>query len=176
MVFADDQQMLEMALIENIQRENLKLSRENLSIAQVRKRIGIADSGEVHRWEARIATARADVIRAAALRNQAEIAVNRLLARPLEEDFSTEETDINTVGLSQEQRFSDYLNNPLKFKILRNFFAQEALEISPELRSLNASRNAIARRKKAARRSYYIPNVQASASVTTKGKRPLQLP
>jgi outer membrane protein TolC len=122
------------------------------------------------------------VIRAAATRNQLEISLNQLLVRPLEEGFNTAETTITDVGLTQESRFATYLNNPFKFRVLRDFFAEEAVDLAPELRALAASKRAVKRRKTAAKRSFYIPDVQAQASVTHRfyqagaGSQPLDLP
>ena len=87
--------MLQTKTIERIQRDNLRLTRSNLEIAQARVDLGAATRDEVFRWESQIATNRKDLIDASALRNQAEIAVNRILNRPIEESFLTEETALD---------------------------------------------------------------------------------
>jgi len=77
---------------ERIQRENLKRIRSNLELAQVREAVGVAGPAEVYRWESEMATNRKAVIQASAQRSLAEIELNRLLHRPLEEPFITIET------------------------------------------------------------------------------------
>ena len=54
----------------------------------MRESIGYSRRSEVFRWESEIASDRKDVIEANAQRNLAEIALNRLLHRPLEESFT----------------------------------------------------------------------------------------
>ncbi len=71
--------------IERIQKDNLRLTRSNLELAQARVEIGQAGREELFRWESQIATNRKDVVGASAIRNQAELAVNRVLNRPIEE-------------------------------------------------------------------------------------------
>ena len=84
---------------ERIQRENLTLTRSNLELAQSRRRIGVARASEVIRWENQIAINRRSVIEAGAARSVAEIALNRLLQRPLEEPFETAEVDLDDPAL-----------------------------------------------------------------------------
>ena len=79
---------------ERVQRLNLDLTRENLEMARVRQTIGVTGPAEVFRWESQIATARRNVIDANAQRNLAEMALNRILHRPLEEDFETAEISL----------------------------------------------------------------------------------
>ena len=61
------------------------VKRVNLALARDRLRIGVATSAEVARWEAEIAIDRKELIDAIAARNQAEIELNRLMGRPLEQ-------------------------------------------------------------------------------------------
>ncbi len=72
---------------EGVRKQNLSLTRTNLDLSRVRQSIGTANPAEVFRWESQVATERSQVISASALRNQAEIALNRILNRPLEESF-----------------------------------------------------------------------------------------
>ncbi len=74
---------------EGVQRDNLKLTRKNLSLAETRYTIGVSGREEVFRWQTQIAESRSDVIQASATRNQAEIELNRILNRPLEGPFQT---------------------------------------------------------------------------------------
>ncbi len=56
---------------EDIQRENLSVTRSNLDLAQVRQGLGVAGPAEVIRWENQIANNRRNVIDASARRNVA---------------------------------------------------------------------------------------------------------
>ena len=70
-----------------IQRNNLQLSRSNLSLARRRFDAGASGRDEVLRWRSEIARNRLSLLEAAAGRTAAEIAVNRILNRALEEPF-----------------------------------------------------------------------------------------
>ena len=152
---------------ERIQRENLTLTRSNLELAQSRRRIGVARASEVIRWENQIAINRRDVIEAGATRSVAEIALNRLLHRPLEEPFATAEVDLDDPALLANTATVDtYIDNPFAFAIFRDFMTAEALEQSPELRQLDAAIAAGERTVLAARRALWAPTVAAGGDLT----------
>jgi outer membrane protein TolC len=152
--------------VERIERENLNITRENLEFAEVRRSIGTASPGEVYRWESQIADNRQAVINAVTIRSLTEIELNRLLNRPLEEPFSTTETELTDPQLLTSQvRLAPYISNQRSFRIFRGFMAMEALEASPELKALSALAAAQRRTLKAADRSFYIPTLALQASV-----------
>ncbi|MGW8321917.1 MAG: TolC family protein [Thermodesulfobacteriota bacterium] len=80
--------------VERIEKQNLNLTRSNLELAKVRRSIGISGPAEVYRWEAAIANSRQVVLRAVSRRQRAERALNRVLNRPLDELFTTEDVDL----------------------------------------------------------------------------------
>ena len=155
--------------LEGIQKDNLRLSRTNLTLAEVRVRVGFASRAEVFRWESAIATARADVIDASATRNQAEIELNRILARPLEEPFSTVETGLtDTSFVTSDPRTQRFIGDPLSFRAFRAFLVQEAFDQSPELRELNDLIAAQDRLLAASKRSFFLPDVALQGDVTSR--------
>lgn len=150
--------------LERIQQENLKLSRSNLGLSQVRESVGYSGRAEVYRWEGEIAANRQSVINANARRNLAEIQFNRLLNRPLEENFATAEVSIEETGLFTEQgRLLKYMNNQLAFKTLRSFFVQEGIAASPEIAQLDAAIAAQERFLKNTTRNFFVPDLVAQA-------------
>jgi outer membrane protein TolC/ABC-type uncharacterized transport system substrate-binding protein len=125
---------------ERIVRRNLELSRSNLELARTRRAIGMAGPGEVYRWETALANSRAEVINANAIRNLAEIELNRVLYRPLEQSFATEEVGMDDPDVLRYQTgVLVYVDNPYSFKVLRSFLAEEGLRMSPELMALDAA-------------------------------------
>jgi outer membrane protein TolC len=145
---------------ESVNRDNLRLTRKNLSLAETRNTIGVAGREEVYRWQTQIAESRSAVIQASALRNQAEIQLNRILNRPLESPFRVPPPeDIRAVTPGSDPRIVKYLQDPWSFKVFREFMAQEAVRNSPEIRSID---NTIAAREeilKGERRQLGIPDV-----------------
>jgi outer membrane protein TolC len=152
---------------ERIQRDNLRVTRSNLELAQVRQSVGAAGPGEVYRWENQIANNRRAVIDASASRNQAEIALNRLLHRPLEEPFLTEDADLGDPQLEPEEKsLVSYMQNPWSFKVLRSFMVSEALRSAPELRAIDALLEAQRRELSSAERSFWSPTLALQAGVS----------
>ena len=152
---------------ERIQRDNLELTRSNLESARTRLELGAAGPGEVYRWEAQIAGNRSDLIAAAATRNQAEIQLNRVLNRPLEEPFITQEIGVDDAELSKSyEALRDYVDNQEGFGIFRAFMAKEGLEAAPELRQIDAAVRAQERALLASKRVFYRPTVAFQADAT----------
>jgi outer membrane protein len=168
--------------IENIQRQNLDLTRSNLELAQLRRQIGVARAAEVVRWENQIATNRSTVINAFSQRQQAEIALNRVLHRPLEEKFQTEEPALdNPVLITNFAKVFPYVSNPRYFEIFRDFMVEAGLEAAPELRLADAQIRAQERSLLSEQRSFYTPTFSLRAGVVGVGRggagsEPTQIP
>ncbi len=152
---------------ERIQRENLERTRLNLELSVSRREVGTSGPGEVYRWQAEIANNRRDLIASNAQRNQAEIALNRILNRPSEEPFETVEIDLGDpdLGLNYEQ-LRPFINNQQSFRLFRRFVAERAIEAAPELARLDAAVSAQERAVLATKRAFYVPTVGVQASLT----------
>ena len=148
---------------ERIQRDNLKLTRANLELARIRVDAGSSNRADVHRWEARIANDRKAMIDASSQRNLAEIDLQRILHRPPEERFSTEEQDL---AVSPQDGLLQFVGDPQSFRLFRAFMIEEAIARAPEIRRFDAAIAAQKRILKSARRALYSPTlaVQANAS------------
>jgi outer membrane protein len=145
---------------ESVNQDNLRLTRKNLSLAETRNTIGVAGREEVYRWQTQIAESRSAVIEASALRNQAEINLNRVLNRQLEAPFRVPPPEnVRAVIPGSDQRVSKYLQDPLSFKIFREFMAEEAIRNSPEIRSIDNSLRARDEILKGERRQLGIPDI-----------------
>ncbi len=145
---------------EQIGKDNLKLTRSNLELARVRQSIGYSGPGEVYRWESQIATDRNSVIQANSQRNLAEISVNRVLHRPLEEPFQTEQVD------TRMERYRSYMGDPGGFRFFRSFMADEGLAASPELKRLDAAIAAQKQVLRSANQAFWSPTITAEGEVT----------
>jgi outer membrane protein TolC len=168
---------------ERIEKENLNLTRSNLELAKVRRSIGIAGPAEVFRWESAIANSRQVVLQAISRRQQAERALNRLLNRPLDEPFATEEVDLNDpVLITSDERFRKAVSNPWALSVFRSFMVKEGLANSVELRRLDAAIAAQERLLASANRSFWAPTAALSGDVTQflaeggAGKDPIAIP
>ena len=160
--------VLQAKTVENIQKKNLAVTRSNLGLSRARVDIGTAGRDEVLRWRSQIAQDRRNVIAASAQRNQAEIAVNRILNRALEEPFGTVEAGLDDPQLTVNfEVLRPFVERPAAFKLFREFMTREALEASPELRQLDASIRAQERLLLAGKRAFYVPTVNLDAQLQT---------
>lgn len=151
---------------ERIQQENIKVTRQNLDLARVREVVGSAGPAEVFRWESEIATNRKAVIEVNAQRNLAEIQLNRVLHRPAEEDFLTQEISLNDPNLitSYGQLFK-YIENKQTFKIFREFMVEETFKNSPELMALGAAIDVQKRILRSATNNFWSPTIALQGQV-----------
>jgi outer membrane protein len=151
---------------ERILKDNLEVTRSNLQLARVRQAIGAAGPSEVYRWESETAANRSEVITASAIRNRAEIALNRVLHRPAEESFSTEEIDLSDPSLRYvHEQFRPYLSSRWYFSLFRDFMVEEGLRSAPELLAFDAAIAAQETSLTASRRSFFAPEVIFQGSV-----------
>ena len=158
--------LLRAKTLAQVQRNNLELTRSNLELARIRRTIGAANPAEVFRWESQIATDRKELIEAMAQRRVAEIAINRLLHRDLEERFLTAEVNLDDPYLiTGQERFQGYTTTPQRLRVLRNFMVDEGLAASAELGQLDAAIAAQRRAVTAARRSYWVPTLALRAGL-----------
>jgi outer membrane protein TolC len=152
---------------ERIQRQNLDLTRTNLELARVRRQIGVARAAEVVRWENQLANNRRTVITTFSQRQQAEIVLNRVLHRPLEEKFRTEEPSLDhPVLITNFARIFPYVDNPRYFEIFREFLVQEGVAAAPELRLVEAQIRVRERTLRSEQRSFWSPTISLRANLT----------
>ncbi len=151
---------------ERILKDNLQVTRSNLQRARVRESVGAGGPSEVYRWESQIAANRTQVINAAAVRNQAEIALNRILNRPIEERFETKETDLGDPALEYiQEHFQPYISSRAYFSTFRDFLVEVGLENAPELLAFDAAIAAQERSLTASKRAFFAPDIVFRGSV-----------
>jgi outer membrane protein TolC/ABC-type uncharacterized transport system substrate-binding protein len=153
--------------IERIQKENLKLTRENLERAQIRVSIGAAGPEEVYRWESQIAESRRQVLSSESVSLDTMSTVNRILNRPLREVFGVDENDYkDPLNILPSRRMLVYLDNPQELNTMRDFLVEEGLGLSPELQQLDAAISAQERSITLAKREFWVPSVALVGDVT----------
>jgi outer membrane protein TolC len=168
--------VLQAKALERVQRENLLVSRSNLELARVRRAVGSGRAGEVLRWESQIATDRQRVISSESQRALAEIQLNRLLHRPLEERFATTEMTavitpdgrVRTTDpalITSDERLVRYGSNLQAWEVFRNFMVEEGLSLSPELNQLEAAITAQRRAYRSTTNSFWSPTIALQGSV-----------
>jgi outer membrane protein TolC len=146
--------------VRRIYKDNLKLTRSNLELAAAREAVGYALKDEVFRWESEIANGQKDVVSADAQIRKAEVALNRVLNRPLDEAFSTvEQTLDDPAVLGDSRQLFAYIENPRGFHVFRDFEVEEGVKAAPELRQIDALIAASERTILNAERAFYLPDL-----------------
>jgi outer membrane protein TolC len=151
---------------QRIQRDNLKRIRTNLEIARVREAIGMAGPAEVYRWESALATGQKAAMDINTQRMLAEIELNRLLHRPLEEPFITLEVGMNDLALYTNEEVLKLTTNIRSMEIFRKFMVEEGLNSSPELASLNAAIETQERILRSASNRLWLPTFALQGEVS----------
>ncbi|MEL7370062.1 MAG: TolC family protein, partial [Myxococcota bacterium] len=152
---------------ERIQRENLKVTRMELSQADVRQQIGAGGRSEVVRLQNQLATNRKSVIDAVAGRNVAEIELLRLLNQASEAPIQPEDVSLQSLPfMATGERLQRYMTGPSGFRVLRRFMAREALQASPELKATQARLAAQQRRLLSTKLALFVPQISLTAGVT----------
>ena len=159
--------VLRVKTLEQVQQDNLELTRQSLRLAQVREQIGAAGPGERLRLQSELAQRRADRVEAFAQRYAAEVALNQVLNRPLDEEFSTPEADLEGRALVEGDLTTTYLTDFKTVALVGDFLVQEALRLSPEIQGLDAAIAAQERQLLATRRAFYLPVVALQGEVST---------
>ncbi len=156
--------VLRATALEDVTRSNVEVTRTNLDLAKARERIGYSGRAEVLRWESEIARNRQDLATAEAAREQAETELKRILNRPLAEQLPTSEEGLSDViALLESPGFQKYVDNPLNWSIFQDYYAELALENSPEMSAFDSLVRAQERQVSADRRTFYVPDVALQA-------------
>ncbi|MGB5893907.1 MAG: TolC family protein [Ignavibacteriaceae bacterium] len=144
--------------VEQINKDNLILSKSNMELARYRVNVGSANLTELYRWQSEIANNLKAVIEANADKNLAEININQLLDLPAEESFSMGEDSLEQlISIVTGEKIIKYYKNKWDFKIFRDFMVQEAFENSPELKIIYKAIEIQERISTAASTQFYIP-------------------
>ena len=153
--------------LEQIQQDNLDLTLASLRLARQREQIGAAGPGERLRLESELARRRADRIDAFARRSAAEVGLNQVLNRPLDEQFATPEADLEGRALMEGTLATRYLTDLNRFAPLSDFLVEAAVGLAPEIRGLDAVIAARERLLASARQAFYAPTVALQANLST---------
>jgi outer membrane protein len=145
---------------ESVQRTNLDVTRSNYELADVRQAIGVAGPSELYRWQAQLANDQQAVINANMQRNLAEMQLNRILHRPIEENYSLDDVSLldEDLGL-QNPTIKWLMSNPWNFRVLRNFFAEYGVENNPMIHQIDATLDAQERLLASKNWSFIAPTI-----------------
>lgn len=147
--------------------DNLKLTRSNLELAQIRQATGAAGPEEPLRWEVEIASLRKSVMDLYSQMSQVLLALKQSMNVPLVYLVNIEDVSLDDSSLLlSNKKLLSYLEDPLSFDLLTDFLVHEGLVNSHELRQLDAVIAAQERSHTSVRNSLFLPTVAAFAGYT----------
>ena len=152
--------------IEQLEKDNLKLTHANLKRARIRMSTGVAGPDEVYRWETKNAADSRSVLERESASLDAMENLNRILNRPLQELFIAEETDLSDpLLITGNQFFLKMMDNPKYLLRFTDFALREALSRRPELKSFDAVIAAQERQTTSAKRQFWVPDLSLEGQV-----------
>lgn len=156
----------EQALLE-IEKENLTLTHANLKYAQDRVESGVARKSEEYRWESEIASNRQRILDLEANIQVAKSEYNRVLYRPMTLPVLLKDIHLfDPIFALQHQIITSYIDSPNDLNRYNQLIMKIARENSTELKSIGWQIQAQVRQWTAAKRAYYLPNVNSFAEVS----------
>ena len=158
-------QYLQSQVLLQVKKDNLKLTRNNLELALLRKRVGTSGPEEVYRWEAQEARDRSAVISAESDVEQARIALNQVLNVPQNQlwnpvDIALAEEDDYFLG----NRFFGKIKNEDQVETLEEFVVHFGLQNAPSLLALDRAIEAQQINLSTAKRRFFLPTAHANFS------------
>ncbi len=143
-----------------IQKENLRLTENNLQLARLRVSIGAVEAAEVFRWDQDVAASRASVFAAEADRGRARVELNRILGQPREKRWSFEDIpleDDDTYFL--DNVLSDFIENRDDALRFGEFLREVSVPASPELAAFDYLISARGIQVDRVERDYFLPEI-----------------
>jgi len=148
---------------QRIQEENERVTRENLKLAETRRKVGTAAAGEVYRWRSQLAQDERATIFAFRNVRQAEMSLNRILNRKTESLLNLD-TDMfgSVTHMFNDEAVGDALKTPDGFEALRQWFAEDAMAHAPELREIAEQIQAQERFLASTEREFWAPTFKVN--------------
>lgn len=151
---------------ERLQKENMLLTQANLERAQIRLNTGVAGPDELYRWQSEFANSRQTVLKAESTTRTAKQSMNRIVNRPLSEDFFATEMDLkDPLIIGGNKIFYQLIHNPGNFNRFNSFALQKGLAEAPELKVIDKAISAQERLLTESGRDYWVPTVSLEASL-----------
>lgn len=143
----------------------MALTKRNLEISKLRQTVGYSGQSDVYRWESRLASSATALLEAKNNIKLAKIKLNKLLNRPLNENFIVQEVFLEEASLIDSpygtylRGAKEYVDNPKSLEIYKDFLIQEAIGNSPEISRLNAQIASLERKQASYKRERFVPTV-----------------
>ena len=140
-----------------LRKENLDRIKKNLEISKQRETVGYSSRSDVYRWESQLATETKNLIEAKNTLRLAKIQLNKILNKPLDENFNVKDAFADNGQFNVYESFKNNVKNQQSLQVLTQFLIEEAMQRSTEILQIDASIAALERSVKSIRRQRFIP-------------------
>ncbi len=153
--------------LEQVQKSNVELTRDNLELAKSRVQIGESSRADEIRWKSQIARDRQSLLAAEADRLISETELYRVLHLLTSDPIATSDESIQSV-LNELNRSEnrDLYDNPVAWEKFIALQSEVAKENAPEVKRFDYLIKAQGRQITADKRAYYVPDVSLTSSLT----------
>lgn len=149
-----------------IQNENVKVTKNNLDIANAKEAVGYSGATDINRWRSELALANIDLNDAQAQLRQAQFALNQFLNYPIDDPFQTEDVSMGDQFLMvNDERILGLVKDYGALQKYADFLVEEALVNLPELKQIDFNIAAQERQKLSQKRAFYLPSLALSGQL-----------
>ena len=140
-----------------VEKYNYELMKEYLQIAQTKYEVGAAGPEDIYRFQSEIADALTNIAQVEGEIGVSEAGLNRVLNRPMTSKYDLDEVNFESPAFKEITKVLDEVG--FGVAPVKEFFINEGIENSPELKQLEYRVLAKERELKAAERERYMPKV-----------------
>lgn len=125
----------------NVQKDEVKESRENLAIARVREKMGKCGKEEPLRWATKLLNEEQELLDMTAELKNLKININKMLFKDQKEKFQLASLKANDPSFyTSEIHIIDYVITPKALEQFTQMLIEEAYRVAPELAKLKAAK------------------------------------
>lgn len=125
----------------NVQKEDVKESRENLAIARVREKMGKCGKEEALRWATKLLSDEQELLNMNADLKNLKISINKLLNKDQKESFMLASVKANDPSFyTKDIKIIDYVITPKALEQFTQMLIDQSYKVAPELEKLKAAK------------------------------------
>lgn len=149
---------------EEIRLANLEVTRKNMELAENRLRVGASGKSDILRWKSQLALDRKNLFASEAARRNAELELAKVMN--LDKGFLVDARRpqvSDLLSILADERFQKFVGNQIQWQAFQEFYKQEALSNSPELKGFQTLLGVNERELLANQRGHYVPDINVVA-------------
>lgn len=152
----------------NVQRDDVKESRENLAIARVREKMGKCGKEETLRWATQLLEDEQELLDMTAELKNLKLAINKILFKDQKENFALAPLKANDPAFyTSTIHIIDYVITPAALEKFTQMLVDEAYKVAPELAKLKAAKKMKQYEMAMYYQKFFLPDAKVSLDYTS---------